>query len=352
MPRYINHLPKQADANRPDRFTTKHYHRYVNTAMFSATLFVTLVCTFWLGYASSLTGQASNTALTIRHEAAPSAASHPIEVQTAVYILNLGKYEIATGSFTVDYYLSLKARESFECNFEFMNGRATSQELIINKPEEKFYRILATLNSPVDLQRFPFDAQKMQIILEDKKKTSSELVFVPFEKETGMDKSIYLSGWKLENVKAAVMNHHYDIYGETYSQFSLTVNISRVKLNAFFKTFVPVIAILLVALFSFIMDLDKITIRITMATSSLVGAVMFHNSISNQIPPVGYLTNADKFMIMIYAILLATVVTDVLMLQLLQQGKSKLVQRWHALAKNSVFIVVTLAMVLFFMIIR
>ena len=30
------------------------------------------------------------------------------EVKVGLYLLNLGKYEIATGSFTADFYLSLK----------------------------------------------------------------------------------------------------------------------------------------------------------------------------------------------------------------------------------------------------
>src|SRR3989344_2173793 len=93
----------------------------------------------------------------------------PKEVQVGLYLLNLGKFDIATGSFTADFYLD------FECDsvcpqfdFEFMNGRASSTDKIIDKPKEKFYRIQANLNSPVNLRSFPFDKQKMEIIIEDK----------------------------------------------------------------------------------------------------------------------------------------------------------------------------------------
>ena len=55
------------------------------------------------------------------------------EVQVGLYILNLGKFDIATGSFTADFYLSLKCEANCSPeNFEFMNGRASSFEKIID----------------------------------------------------------------------------------------------------------------------------------------------------------------------------------------------------------------------------
>jgi len=74
------------------------------------------------------------------------------EVQVGLYLLNLGKFDISTGSFTADFYLSMECEN--ECspeNFEFMNGRASTIEKIIDDPNLKFYRIQANLNSQIDL---------------------------------------------------------------------------------------------------------------------------------------------------------------------------------------------------------
>ena len=93
-------------------------------------------------------------------------ASAQEEIGIGLYLLNLGKFEVATGAFTADFYLSIKCKE--ECpalKYEFMNGRAASTEKIIDEPNEKFYRIQANLNSPINLKRFPFDSQKIEIIL-------------------------------------------------------------------------------------------------------------------------------------------------------------------------------------------
>lgn len=265
-----------------------------------------------------------------------------------LYVLNLGKFDVATGTFTADFYLSIKCKDECSSDFEFVNGRAASIDKIIDEPNEKFYRIQANLNSPVDLQRFPFDKQRMQIIIEDKRNTIEDVEYVPLKSESGMDDSIAFSGWNIDGWSAEAKEHYYKIYNETYSQYVYNVDISRISNNSFFKTFLPVLFMILIVLFSFIMDPDKITTRLGIATSSLVASVMFHISISNQIPPVGYLTIADKFMILTYFILLATVILNVVMLEFLEQKKKKFVEKMHRATEYTMFIVVPLIYILFF----
>jgi len=271
------------------------------------------------------------------------------QMQVGVYVLNLGKFDVSTGAFTVDFYLSIKCDSPCEPDYEFMNGRATSVEKIIDEPSEKFYRIQANLVSPVDLKKFPFDSQKMQIILEDKERPIEDLQFVALTDESGIDDSIAFTGWDITGWTATVVDHYYPVYEETYSQYVFTVDISRIMFNAFLKTFLPVIFILLVVLFSFVLDPDKASTRLAMAGSSLVAAVMFHVSISNQIPPVGYLTFADKFMVLTYFVLLLTFVLNVGMMELQEQKKTELVEKLHRYTEKNVFFVVPLLYVLLFL---
>jgi hypothetical protein len=271
------------------------------------------------------------------------------DVNVGLYLLNLGKFDISSGQFTADFYLSFTCETNCSPeNFEFLNGRATSIDKIIDEPTQKFYRIQALLSSPVDLKDFPFDKQKMQIIIEDKKNTIDKINYVKNDEETGMDDAVSFIGWNLDKWFASVNEHDYKVYDEQYSQFVYTIDVSRIALNSFFKTFVPVLIIVLIVMFSFIMDPDKITNRLTIATSSLVAAVMFHISISNQIPPVGYLTVADKFMLLTYLILLATVILNVVILEFIEQKKQGLAEKIHRITEYSVFIVIPIIYLIFF----
>src|SRR3989344_4183799 len=134
-------------------------------------------------------------------------------INVGLYLLNLGKFDIATGSFTADFYLSLKCDNICpNQDFEFMNGRAITFEKIIDRQNEKFYRIQANLVSPIDLKRFPFDKQKLEIIIEDKKNTIDNLNYIPNLKESGIDKSIIFIGWNIDEWTAYVREHNYEIY--------------------------------------------------------------------------------------------------------------------------------------------
>ncbi len=273
----------------------------------------------------------------------------PKEVQVGLYLLNLGKFDIATGSFTADFYLDFQCeKECPEFDFEFMNGRASSIEKIIDEKDEKFYRIQANLNSPVNLRSFPFDRQEMQIIIEDKKATIDTLVYVPDIEESGIDNTIAFTGWRLGNWTAEERQHEYEVYDEVYSQYVFTIPINRIKVNSILKTFLPVIFILLVMLTGFFLGTDKILTRLTMAGSALVASVMFHISISNQIPPTGYLTFADKFMVLTYLIVLLTFGLNVIMLKLQDFKKKELVEKIHRYTEYSMFIIVAILYALLF----
>jgi hypothetical protein len=271
------------------------------------------------------------------------------EVKVGLYLLNLGKFDITTGSFTADFYLSFKCDSTCpEIDFEFMNGRASSIDKMIDTENEKFYRIQANLNSPVDLKQFPFDKQQMQIIIEDKTLPIQKLRFVPNTEESGIDNSIAFTGWSLEGYQVEEKRHDYDIYGETYSQYVFTIPITRIIINAVIKTFLPIIFIVIVMLSSFFLDLDKVITRLGMAGSALVASVMFHISISNQIPPVGYLTFADKFMLVTYFIILLTFGMNVLLLKLIERNKKGFAEKLHRYTEYSMFFIVAFLYALLF----
>ncbi|GIU69463.1 MAG: hypothetical protein KatS3mg002_0699 [Candidatus Woesearchaeota archaeon] len=273
------------------------------------------------------------------------------DVKVGLYILNLGKFDTSTGAFTADFYLSMRCEDRCSPeNFEFMNGRATSIDKIIDEPNEKFYRIQATLNSRVDLVKFPFDRQKMQIIIEDKKNTIDKLRYVPDKEQSGIDDAVLFTGWYIDGWDVTVDDHEYEIYDEIYSRYTFNINISKIFLNSFIKTLLPIIFIMLVALSSFVIDPDKIATRVAMISSALVASVMFHVSITNQIPPVGYLTFADKFMMLTYAILLVSFVINIIIFDFQERKKEKIVEKIHKTTEYSMLIIVPLIYIIFFLV--
>ncbi|HMV77242.1 MAG TPA: hypothetical protein PL048_16040 [Leptospiraceae bacterium] len=273
------------------------------------------------------------------------------KVYVGIYVVNLGKFEVATGSFTADFYMTLKTEKEAEFpldSFEFMNGRAVSSEKILEEPNLVQYRIMANLTNPVDLRKFPFDDQILSIIIENKKYTSDKVKYVIVDRDSGLDEMIAFAGWNIRGWKAEERDHIYKVFNETYSLASFNIQIEKIRWNAFFKTFLPVLIIIFLVNCSFIMDTDKIKDRLGICTSGLVASVMFHLSISNQIPAVSYLTIADKFMLHTYIVLLMCVLLNVFMLQLIQVRNEDITQKIHRFTKYGMFIVIPAIYMLFF----
>ncbi|MEN3009851.1 MAG: hypothetical protein ABDI20_02525 [Candidatus Bipolaricaulaceae bacterium] len=251
-------------------------------------------------------------------------AAEPVRVYVGVYVLNLGRFELATGAYTVDFYLSLRAERPIAMDeFEFMNGRAATIDRLIDTPTEKFYRIQANLSQNLDLRRYPFDEHLLTIEIEDKRRTVNELVYVVDEKACGVDPSVIVVGWRLAGWEATVTTHEYTIYEETYSRFVFGLRIRRVTLNAVIKSFLPIVCMLLVGFLSLLLTPDKVTTRLTLNISTLLGAVMFHVNLTSSIPPVGYLTLADRVMIATYLILVLILLSGVAILRWAEREEKK-----------------------------
>ncbi|MGQ9661876.1 MAG: hypothetical protein ACUVWX_05985 [Kiritimatiellia bacterium] len=277
------------------------------------------------------------------------------EVRVGIYVLNLGKFDISTGSFAADFYLSLKSDEPLpEGSIEFMNGRAASVEKLEASPDgkEAFYRILANLSTPPDLKKFPFDTQTMQIVIEDKTNSIEKLRFVPNEKESGLDPGIVFPGWQILGYEMNIREHHYPAFEEIYSQVVFSIRIGRIKINSFLKTFQPVLFLMLIVMSSFILNPNQIATRLAAVSSALVTSAMFHISISNQIPAVGYLTFADKFMVLTYFILLACFTLSLYVFVLQERKDQQRAARINKITERIVFAGMPLLYLLFFLFFR
>ncbi len=253
------------------------------------------------------------------------ASAQPTQVRTSVYVLSLGKFDVSSGSYTVDFYLSMECDAPCEPDFEFMNGRATSVDKLIDEPNSKFYRVQANLAENIDLKTYPFDEHALMVTLEDKRRQANELVFVPDDAQSGVDPKVVLVGWELDGWNATSETHHYAPYDEDYSRYSFALSIRRIFLASVMKTFLPVLFIVIVGLLALLIEeRDKLWTRIGINTSALLAAVMFHLNVTSSIPPVGYLTFADKFMLVTYVVLVLSLLSTIVMMMHAKRDDARL----------------------------
>lgn len=281
-----------------------------------------------------------------------STSSGPTVVYVGVYVLNVGTFDVSTGTYTVDFYLDLLCNSTCDpSGFEFMNGRATSETLLINSSNELFYRIQASLSTNIDLKDYPFDSHSLPIEMEDQINTADTQVYQYNASDSGVDPAVTLVGWQLTGANATVVNHYYAPYDQTYSRFVYNINIQRIVLASMLKTFLPVVFIVLVGLLALLIEENNMLwTRISIITSALIAAVMFHLNIASSLPPVGYLTFADKFMIVTYISLVLSLLSSILMVMHSKSGEKKEAKRISQIALYVIPIVTILGYALIFIV--
>jgi hypothetical protein len=274
--------------------------------------------------------------------AVPASAA-PVQVTPELHLISVGSYDTAKGTYLMDFYLHLRwdaahAPANFTPDrFEFMNGRAASRELLSNDLgadgfRDLWFRVQASLYSAPQFASYPFDEQALTIVLEDTVHPDTELAYVPGD--ATLDEEAGLSGWKESGFEPTVATKSYP-FGESYSRLQYTLTLKREPVSSALRTFLPPIAFMLVASFSFFFDRAQAANRLSLGTGMLITAVGFHISQTVALPPLGALTLFDKVMISVYAFIAATLlVTTVLAFGerlRLPEGASKLINQRGAL---------------------
>jgi len=250
------------------------------------------------------------------------------QINVGVYLLDIGKFDLSTGGYTADFYLSLTSDQPIQLNsFEFMNGRASSLDLLVNEPTNRIYRVQASLHEKINLRAYPFDTHAVTIQVEEKDNGISNVIYRTNFSKTGIDRNVTIVGWDLVGWTSQVIEHAYPVFDDTYSRYVFSVRIHRNKLSAILKAFLPVTFLIFVGMLSLLFKPEKFESRLALTTSTLLGAVMFHVNLGGQIPPVGYLTFADRFMIISYIVLIACLSSAILLMRHIHNKNDILAQR-------------------------
>ncbi len=258
----------------------------------------------------------------IGHAAEPDEGKPPQRIKVGIYLLNVGKLDIGAGTYAMDFYISFRCSEDCQPgNFEILNGRAIIEKND-DEPRFKVFRVRAELISQLDLRSFPFDAHRLSISLEDKVMQDRQLVYEPDLQMTGIHPSAVVVGWNLDKQwQVKIDRDSYQVYGQSYSRATFSIGVKRPKLSAFLKNLTPALIIALSGFLALLMmGADKATSRLTLTTSALVGSVLFHINMTSSMPPIGYLTFGDRFMMINYVGLVLVLMINVKVLTLSETG--------------------------------
>lgn len=258
------------------------------------------------------------------------AAAAPAEVRVGLHLLDIGSFDIASGSYTADFYLILRC-ETTPCEpdtFEVMNGSIDAIDEQRDRPTEKILRVQATLNENLYLHDYPFDKHVLRIRIEDRLKDITRQVYVADPAVIAED--VEVVGWlHSDQGRTMIVEHPYPLFDQVYSAYIFELDISRPILAAILKGLFPAVVLVLTGFLALIMGPDKALQRLEVTTAALVGTVLFHLNLTSSLPSVPYLTWADQFMMINYGILGIALAGTVVLVRLEERKQLDVAFRIH-----------------------
>jgi hypothetical protein len=143
---------------------------------------------------------------------------------------------------------------------------------------------------------------------------------------------VKIAGWDMDGWKAEVVDHYYAPYETTFSKYVFSIQIRRSATAAILKTFLPAMVILLMGMLALVLTPDKIIPRLTLTAGALTGAVLFHLNMTASLPPLGYLTFGDRFMLINYISLALVLISTLIALAQVDKKQPARADRIHRLA--------------------
>lgn len=243
-------------------------------------------------------------------------------VEAGVYLVNVPKFELASGSYDVDFYLWFSWTGNKTINYEVMNGGASSIDIIEKRDGYLEVRVRGTFLKSPNFKDYPFDRHMLTIEIEDKSLTLEELVFIPDESESGIDPEVNIAGWSIEGWRVESVEHEYP-GNMTFSRLIFSFTIGRSALSSILKSVVPILIITCIAMLAFFVSPLNHAQRIRLGVTALMAAVANHLALISQIPPIGYLTIADKIMLTAYTMFLYSLMVSVIIMRRVDQKKTE-----------------------------
>lgn len=216
---------------------------------------------------------------------------------------------------------------------------------------ETFY---VKAETPMDLRRFPFDTQRLEVFFHPFVYHRDELILVPDNRlARTWDQNLGIVDWSRDSVtmqeRPAKIAYFDDSVSEI-SEFFITITISRKPAHMLVSILFPMALLVALTWCVFWMDEESLSDRINITFIGILSVVAYYFVILANVPETDYLTFVDAFVTATFLILAAAVVMVVILESVSRSGRPELgasidrMSRW-GFPTAYVFTTVVLALV-------
>jgi hypothetical protein len=158
-------------------------------------------------------------------------------------------------------------------------------------------RLTGRLAVAMQLQKFPFDKQRLPITVISYQYSPDEVRFSINTEVAGDAESFSAAGWKFKILEPEYGEFTVPAIGVVRPQMTYLIEAERTSLYYMMTMFLPMSLIVLMAWSVFWIQPDIVPARIGLSTASIFSLLALGFSIRLSLPAVSYMTRADAFVI-------------------------------------------------------
>lgn len=259
--------------------------------------------------------------------AVAAAETVPGKVTVGIYVNDIQDIDFKTNTYQVDLYLWLRWTQPDADpmkSIEFMNifDPESQQKTVLldapkAMPDGSFYNVMryqGRFSKKFRLERYPFDTQSMEFIIEDTVAPATEQTFIADKHAITINPNLSLPGYRIGAPVMVISNYVYPTdFGdlavanaESYSRAVVSVPISRPMFTLAIKTFGPILLIVFCATLVFFIHPMFVEGRIGLCITALLTLVALQFTAAASLPDVDYFTMLDKLYMLSYGFIIAS----------------------------------------------
>lgn len=186
----------------------------------------------------------------------------------------------------------------------------------------------ATVETPMELRKFPFDKQVLELFVHPFLYDRDELILVPNDSlARTWNQNMGIAEWTRRGVdmtERPVEIVHFDSSKTTISELVVTIRIDRQPAHVLVSLVFPLILLVCLTFSVFWMDQEGLSDRINIQFVGILSVVAYYFVISDSVPEIAYLTLMDAFIIISFLVPAAGVVISLVVDKLNRRGRTEL----------------------------
>jgi len=260
----------------------------------------------------------------------PPPGDPPTEVRAGVYLLNLNALNEKDETFEADLYLRFvwrdpRLKHEGAASLLFMEEAAEDKLKEIWWPEIEFINasspeitnqvleiapdgtvalamgLTSTFRADLDLRRFPFDCQTLEVRIQSFVFDAAQLRFVVDDSYLGFRKGSTFEGTRVSGLEAKAVTDDMQGMSKGFSEFVAEIKVERNASFFFWTVFGPVVLIFLISCTVFLVPAQELADRVGICLTALLACIATQFTLSFSLPQISYLTLIDRLFIATYA---------------------------------------------------